>query len=191
MGDTQRNAPVALTLDGYQSRAIDTATYPGRGNYQLIYPVIALAGETGELAEAVLELAWQGPKEGVAFRALTMVAACGGVMERVKKVYRNDPPGELTPERKQELLNAIALTTCALDDLAVAIEFDERVEFPPVPVNATDRERLVKETGDILWYVADFCTEIRVSLGYVGEVNYIKLADRARRDAIRGSGDNR
>ena len=39
---------------------------------------------------------------------------------------------------------------------------------------------MVKEVGDVLWYVACFCTEARVSLGYVGDTNYAKLATGRR-----------
>lgn len=196
MDDTLRNHPglALLTLEHYQSRAIDTAAYPGRGNYQVIYPAIALAGEAGELAKAVSAVAERDLEPHVHFMALDaldVVETCGAVMELVKKAYRNEPAGELTPERKEQLRTAIEAAHEALDVLCVAVGKADRFEFPPLPLAAKDVDPLVKEAGDALWYVACFCTEARVSLGYVGEVNYIKLADRARRDAIRSTGDNR
>jgi NTP pyrophosphatase (non-canonical NTP hydrolase) len=113
-------------------------------------------------------------------------------MELIKKVYRNTPGGELFPGSKQEITDAIQLARSALGTLAQVVRTAKQVEFPAVPADdRDDRPRLVKEAGDILWYVACFCTEIHVSLGYVGDTNYAKLADRARRDVIRSTGDDR
>ena len=53
------------------------------------------------------------------------------------------------------------------------------------------RDAVVKELGDVLWYAAQLATEIGVSLGAVAETNIAKLADRKRRDVIRGDGDDR
>ena len=50
---------------------------------------------------------------------------------------------------------------------------------------------LVKELGDVLWFVAQMATELEVDLEYVAKTNIKKLASRAKRDKIRGSGDNR
>jgi NTP pyrophosphatase (non-canonical NTP hydrolase) len=44
-----------LTFNEYQKSAAVTAIYPGRLN-SLIYPVIGLAGETGEVSEKVKKL---------------------------------------------------------------------------------------------------------------------------------------
>jgi len=195
MADTQRNGP-DMTLDDYQVMATETATYPGRGEHQLVYPVIAMAGEAGELAEVLLGqiLTRRTPPHeyGVGPAALIVVAECGTVMERIKKVYRNEPRGALSPERRREILDAIQSARSALAVLGLAVESDERVEFPSVAVGTDVTEgRLIKEAGDVLWYVACFCTEARVALGHVAEVNYAKLADRMRRDVIRGDGDDR
>lgn len=53
------------------------------------------------------------------------------------------------------------------------------------------RRQLKKELGDVLWYLAALCTELDVSLDQVARDNIDKLADRQRRDAIRGEGDDR
>src|SRR5690348_13315507 len=54
-----------------------------------------------------------------------------------------------------------------------------------------DRDDIVKELGDVLWYVAVIANYFDISMGEVGEKNIAKLADRLQRDMIRGSGDNR
>lgn len=50
---------------------------------------------------------------------------------------------------------------------------------------------IVKECGDVLWYISAICNELGVSLSEVAAVNLDKLCDRGERDALQGSGDNR
>ena len=47
------------------------------------------------------------------------------------------------------------------------------------------------ELGDVLWYVAMLCHEYQLKLSDVMEHNLAKLADRAARGVVRGSGDHR
>jgi NTP pyrophosphatase (non-canonical NTP hydrolase) len=53
------------------------------------------------------------------------------------------------------------------------------------------RDLVIKEVGDVLWYLSAICNELGLPLGYVARQNLIKLADRTERDALRGSGDTR
>lgn len=48
-----------------------------------------------------------------------------------------------------------------------------------------------RELGDVLWYVANLAAEIGCTLDDVALDNLFKLADRANRDTLPGSGDNR
>lgn len=54
-----------------------------------------------------------------------------------------------------------------------------------------NRDELVKELGDILWYIASMATDIDVDLSEVAAANIKKLSDRKQRGVIKGSGDNR
>ena len=54
-----------------------------------------------------------------------------------------------------------------------------------------DRSDLVKELGDVLWYVAVIADYFDIPLEDVGSVNIAKLADRLGRNQLGGSGDNR
>ena len=47
------------------------------------------------------------------------------------------------------------------------------------------------ELGDVLWYVAQLATELELDLGDIAEANLAKLASRAARNVIAGSGDRR
>lgn len=53
------------------------------------------------------------------------------------------------------------------------------------------REALIKELGDVLWYVAACAHELDVELSVVAQRNIEKLADRAARSALHGEGDER
>ena len=112
-----------MTLDEYQTAARRTALYPDEA--RLLYPVLKLAGEAGEVAE------------------------------KVGKWMRDD--GWL----------------------------------PGAELGDAQRNALVKELGDVLWYVASVAADVGVSLDEVGEANIAKLADRKARGTIGGSGDER
>ena len=47
------------------------------------------------------------------------------------------------------------------------------------------------EIGDVLWYCAVLAEELEMNLGHIMEKNLEKLADRKKRGALSGSGDNR
>lgn len=94
--------------------------YPNRG-HNYIYPVIGLAGETGE------------------------------VSEKFKKVIR-DKNGVIDEETQKEIL---------------------------------------KEMGDVLWYLSQICTELGADFESVAQLNIEKLKSRKERGVVHGSGDNR
>jgi NTP pyrophosphatase (non-canonical NTP hydrolase) len=57
----------------------------------------------------------------------------------------------------------------------------------------SDEKRLAiaAELGDLLWYVAQACNELDIRLHDVARLNLAKLADRAERGVLQGSGDTR
>ena len=109
-----------MNFSEYQERAKETANYPTLG-HPVIYPVLGLAGEAGEVAE------------------------------KIKKLFR-DKEGEMTGEFK------------------IAI---------------------IKELGDVLWYVAAIATELRLDLDAIAQTNIVKLSLRLKNNTINGEGDNR
>lgn len=109
-----------MNFSDYQTRSRATAQYPSIG-HPVIYPVLGLANEAGEVAG------------------------------KIKKVFR-DKGGEISAET---------------------------------------RSALQAELGDVLWYLAQVCTELDISMDEVAESNLAKLLDRQARGKIRGDGDNR
>lgn len=89
--------------------------------HKVIYPALGLAGESGE------------------------------VLNKIKKIFRDDE-GQLTQQM---------------------------------------REDVKKELGDLLWYMAQICTELGISFDDVAQGNLDKLLSRQKRGALGGSGDNR
>jgi NTP pyrophosphatase (non-canonical NTP hydrolase) len=59
--------------------------------------------------------------------------------------------------------------------------------------NITEEQKadMVKEMGDVLWYLSQIATELGVPFTEVAERNIEKLYSRMERGAISGSGDNR
>lgn len=54
-----------------------------------------------------------------------------------------------------------------------------------------DRDNVKKELGDVLWYVAGLAHDLGISFEDLASSNLAKLASRAERGVIGGSGDNR
>ena len=109
-----------MDFSDYQTRSRKTAKYPPIG-HPVIYPVLGLANEAGEVAG------------------------------KVKKIFR-DKGGV---------------------------------------IGAAEREALKGELGDVLWYLAQVCTELDLPLDEVAEHNIEKLYSRLERGTIGGDGDNR
>lgn len=58
-------------------------------------------------------------------------------------------------------------------------------------VSNEDKELIVKELGDVLWYVAAISRYLEVSLSEVADCNIKKLENRYQRNKIHGEGDKR
>jgi NTP pyrophosphatase (non-canonical NTP hydrolase) len=57
--------------------------------------------------------------------------------------------------------------------------------------NELDREALLMELGDPLWYIASLADDLGYTLQDVIDANVSKLTSRKERGVIKGSGDNR
>ncbi len=58
-------------------------------------------------------------------------------------------------------------------------------------IGEAEKEALRSELGDVLWYLAQVCTELEISLDEVARKNIEKLFSRLERGMIGGEGDNR
>ncbi len=53
------------------------------------------------------------------------------------------------------------------------------------------KEAITNEIGDVLWYMAQLCTELNIKMSQVVDKNLVKLQGRLKRNTIHGSGDER
>lgn len=73
----------------------------------------------------------------------------------------------------------------------VAGKFAKAVRDNAGVIDEVRKFEIEKELGDVLWFVAECCTVLRIDMNEVAELNIKKLADRKARGVIHGSGDNR
>ncbi len=52
-------------------------------------------------------------------------------------------------------------------------------------------DSVIKEMGDILWYMGRLADTFGIDFNLIAETNIIKLLDRMEHDKIHGDGDNR
>lgn len=58
-------------------------------------------------------------------------------------------------------------------------------------ISSEFKEKIMKEMGDILWFMSQMCKEMDVDFSHVPTMNLEKLYDRMKRNKISGYGDNR
>ena len=109
-----------------------------------------------------------GTPMGLAYVALKMNGEAGEFAEHLGKAMRDEGYGG------EE-------TACQDFDL------QQRAYYPTHERHAL----LVKEVGDVLWYLAAACRELNITLEDAAQINLAKLADRNARNKLQGSGDER
>lgn len=109
----------------------------------------------------------QGTALGLAYVALKLNGEAGEFAEHVGKAMRDD--GLITIEHNGE-------------------HYLSGVRQPLTPER---RALIIKEVGDVLWYLSAACNELGIPLSEAAAENLRKLCDRTERDALRGSGDDR
>jgi len=73
----------------------------------------------------------------------------------------------------------------------VAGKFAKAVRDNDGVISSDRKNEIIKELGDVTWFVAELCTLLGVSLEEVMQKNIDKLTSRKERGVIKGSGDNR
>jgi NTP pyrophosphatase (non-canonical NTP hydrolase) len=58
-------------------------------------------------------------------------------------------------------------------------------------VSEEKKQELIKELGDVLWYIANLSAELNLLMEDVALKNLEKLKSRMERNELHGSGDNR
>ena len=58
-------------------------------------------------------------------------------------------------------------------------------------VSPEKKQAIIKELGDVMWYIGALASEIGTTISEVAETNHNKLLSRLERDKLHGSGDDR
>ena len=73
----------------------------------------------------------------------------------------------------------------------VAGKFAKSIRDNQGVIDEDRKKEIVKELGDVMWFVSELCTILDVSLSDVMNNNIVKLTSRRERNVIHGSSDNR
>lgn len=73
----------------------------------------------------------------------------------------------------------------------VSEKFKKIVRDKGGKISNEDKDEIVKELGDVTWYVATIARYLGVSFSEVAEGNIDKLSSRMERGKLHGRGDNR
>ncbi|MBR5408863.1 nucleoside triphosphate pyrophosphohydrolase family protein [Candidatus Saccharibacteria bacterium] len=73
----------------------------------------------------------------------------------------------------------------------VADKFKKIIRDKGGDLSVEDKEAVVKELGDVLWYIAEISRYLDTPLSEVARKNLEKLYSRLDRNKIAGDGDNR
>jgi len=101
-------------------------------------------------------------------------------------------PKEEDRKRLHKLLSTLYCTLGLIGEAGeIAEKMKKIIRDKNCEVNEADEELLIKEDGDVLWYVGALGKELNASMETVALHNINKLESRKQRGVISGSGDNR
>jgi NTP pyrophosphatase (non-canonical NTP hydrolase) len=93
--------------------------------------------------------------------------------------------GEISPELMDAVLGLVG------ESGEVAEKFKKLIRDKAGALSGEDKTEIVKELGDILWYINSVSESIGSSLEEVAAKNVEKIMSRKERGVSRGDGDNR
>jgi NTP pyrophosphatase (non-canonical NTP hydrolase) len=110
----------------------------------------------------------RGTPLGLNYAALKLNGEAGELAEHVGKAMRDD-----------DLIHVGG----SYSDATFAVKFND--------LTPERRAAIIKEAGDVLWYVSAIANELGMKLSEIATANLVKLADRTKRNVLQGSGDER
>lgn len=93
--------------------------------------------------------------------------------------------GDLTPELMAQVLGLLG------ESGEVAEKVKKIIRDKQGQISELDKQEIVKELGDILWYINSVANLLDSDLNEVATKNLDKVLDRKKRHQIKGGGDNR
>lgn len=132
-------------------------------------------GEYQRLATKSAIYPGNGTPLGLAYVALKLNGEAGEFAEHIGKAMRDD--GLIIIEEEIEYNH----------------DGDERLYNAAYfePLTPERKALIIKEIGDVLWYLSAACNELGITLSEAALINLQKLHERSMRGTLRGSGDDR
>lgn len=93
--------------------------------------------------------------------------------------------GDITSQLMAQILGLVG------ESGEVAEKFKKLIRDKKGKISPIDKEEIIKELGDVLWYVSSVANLIGTDLETVAKKNNEKLLSRKDRGQISGKGDNR
>lgn len=122
---------------------------------------------------------------------------CGSIEEERRKMLNDyqEAAKEFDLFRRTGDYNTVAFIEKVLGLVGEAGETADKVKKilrdKEGMISEGDKREVVKELGDVLWYVAMIAEYLEVPLKEVAETNIEKLRSRKQRNLLHGAGDNR
>ena len=95
-------------------------------------------------------------------------------------------PNQNTPESFRYLIYGV---TGEAGELAEHFKHALRDENDEI--SSERRDKIIKELSDILWYLANICTELGVDFNQIPKTGLEKIEERVKRGTLSGEGDSR
>lgn len=199
MSDSRELEEIAktLTFAEYEYKAGATAIYPGKDTGCILYPLVSMVEELGELIESIFlaidpDLSIDCFGAAVASKTLYAAMALGKVAGGIKKAHRNGEDGKpgLMSETRVDRMRAAALE---LDDDVTALRarlarFSGSGAFDsgPVPfllpdtpdLSGVDVGEVAGELGGMIWYQTQVARMAGTTLAMAAAANNATLASR-------------
>ncbi len=93
--------------------------------------------------------------------------------------------GDISPKLMDQVLGLVG------ESGEIAEKFKKLIRDKEGVLSDDDKAEIIKELGDVLWYVSTIAHLLGSDLETVARKNNEKLLSRKQRDVIGGSGDNR
>ena len=153
---------IEMTASQVEALRTDFVREPTLNNYQRISQLTAI-------------YPGRGTPLGLSYAALKLNGEAGEFAEHFGKALRDD-----------DMVKNVAVKTVRLDDVP---HTTHAIEFRGLTPER--KALLIKEAGDVLWYLAAICDELRMSMSSLAQANLDKVLSRSVNNTLQGSGDNR
>ena len=101
-------------------------------------------------------------------------------------------PDESNQKRLHKLLSTLYCTLGMIGEAGeIAEKMKKIIRDKDCNISEEDKQLLIKEDGDVVWYTGALAQEFDSTLEQVAQANIDKLQSRKQRGVISGSGDNR